>query len=677
MTESFYVFPRLVRACSVAIAPLSLAIFGAITQPVLADVSLPRLLNDGAILQHGKPVPIWGFADEGEKVEVTFANKTLSTTAVNGQWKVLFPAQKAGSEHSLTVRGKNTLERKGLLMGDLWLSAGQSNMELPINRVATRYPDLIASTQLPSVREFNVPTLYNVEGPQKDYEKGEWAAATPDNLGRFSAVGFFYTRKLWQDTGIPQGIITVPVGGSPIEAWLSQESLAKYPDYLQKLTQYQVPGALAKRLADDKTNSDNWYNQLHERDLGVKGGWESPSVSDADWRAITLPGFIRNQDLDLGIGSFWVSKTIYLTPEQAAKAATLWLGCIVDGDHTYINGTLVGSISYQYPPRIYTVPAGLLKAGENHIRVRVTTYSNNPGFVTDKPYKLDLGDESIVLTGTWKYKEAATMDAQKGGLTAHYIPASLYNAKVAPSLPLPIKGVLWYQGESNVGRTRAADIAPLPSHLCKHESCAGTTDEYRYLLTDLIAQYRKDFNNPKLPVYFVQLANFLAAQDNPSESGWAQTREAQRQTLAVAHTGMAVTIDVGEWNDIHPLNKQSVGERLALQALTQTYGKRNLVANGPELTRITRKGESLELKFSSVGKGLTVSGDHVKEIAIAGDDKKFVWANARVSKDSIVVTAKGVKTPRWVRYAWADNPANANLYNSEQLPASPFEAYID
>lgn len=662
-----------VHAPLLALSILSLSI-SSVTQ---ADVSLPRLLSDGAILQQGQPVPIWGWADEGETVKVTFAGKTLTTVAKDGKWEVEFPKQKAGTEHNLIVEGNNRLERAGLLMGDLWFAAGQSNIELPIRRVTQRYRDLVATTHLPNVREFNVPLLYSVDGPEEDFRAGQWSPATKDYINDFSAVGFFYARKLWEQTGIPQGVIRVPVGGSPIEAWLSESTLVKYPHYLEKLKEMQVEGALQKRIASDKANNDAWYAALQNSDTGVIESWEKNPVDPKSWAPVTMPGYLVDQGIDIKNGSVWLAKTIHLTAEQAAKGAVLWLGCIVDGDHTYINGVQVGSIGYQYPPRIYTVPQGVLKAGENTIMVRITTYSGKPGFVPDKTYALALGDESISLEGEWRYREAARMPSMQPGLTPHYIPSSLFNAKVAPALKLPIKGVLWYQGESNVGRIVKDDVKRLPSALCKDESCWGSKDEYRYLMTDLVRQYRSDFNNARLPVYSVQLANFLAANDEPSESGWAQTREAQRQTMGLPNTGMAVIIDTGEWNDIHPLNKQDVGERLALLALKGVYGQKRLVVNGPELKGIKRRGNELHLQFNSIGDGLLVKGDELKEIAIAGADKKFVWAKARVSKNTIVVSAEGIATPHWVRYAWADNPSHANLYNSAHLPASPFEAYVD
>ena len=630
----------------------------------VADVSLPRLLSDGAILQRDKPLTIWGWADEGENIAVTFEGKSLSTVAKDGRWSVTFPALKAGGPYELKVSGNNQLLHKNILMGDLWIAAGQSNMELPLNRVKYQYPDLIESTNQPNIREFNVPVTYAFKGPLQDYTQGQWKTATPEHLATFSAVGFFFMQKLHADNNVPIGLVTIPVGGSPAEAWVSESVLEKYPHYQQKLQPFKDDAHVQATIANDKANSSKWYADLDAADVGLKNNWQQENINTENWKTLQVPGFLKEQavskeDKEFTNGALWVRKTIELTAAQAAKKAVLWLGCIVDGDQVYVNGQLVGQTGYQYPPRIYAVPAGLLKAGANSISIRVTSYSSNVGFVKDKRYALLLGDglfgdEAVDLKGEWKYQIAARVNAMQPGTTLHYLPSSLFNAKLAPALPLKIKGVIWYQGESNVGRAA----------------------EYQQLMADLIGDWRAQFQQKELPFMYVQLANFLPAAKEPGESGWAELREAQRQLLAVNNTAMAVAIDVGEWNDIHPLNKQTVGERLALGALKVAYGKKSLLASGPHLKKIKASGETLELRFADVGKGLSVRGEQLGHIAIAGADKKFVWARAQVKKDKVIVWADSIAEPKWVRYAWADNPEGANLYNSAGLPASPFEARV-
>ncbi|MFC3115894.1 sialate O-acetylesterase [Cellvibrio fontiphilus] len=641
----------------------------ALCSPAYADVSLPRLLSDGAVLQRDKPIIIWGWADEGEQVKVSFAGKEQSTVAQQGQWQVTFPARKAGGTYDLVVTGKNTLRRSGIVLGDVWIASGQSNMELPLRRVKYQYPGLIETTQQPDIREFNVPVLYAFKGPLKDYTQGQWKTATPEHLEGFSAVGFFFAQKILAHTKVPVGIITIPVGGSPAEAWMSESALQQYPHYLEKLQPFKNDAHVQATIATDKANSSKWYTDLAAADIGLKNNWSQAELDSSDWKTIQLPGFFKENaapaDRDFTNGAVWLRKTIELSPAQAAQKAVLWLGCIVDGDEVFVNGQAVGQTGYQYPPRIYALPEKLLKAGKNTIAIRITSYSGNPGFVREKRYALMLGEselgagysgsEAVSLEGDWQYKIAARVGNMQPGTTLHYLPAALYNAKLAPALPLQIKGFIWYQGESNV--TRAA--------------------EYQQLFSDLIVDWRNQFQQGDIPFIYAQLANFLPANPEPGESAWAELREAQRQTLALKNTAMAVAIDVGEWNDIHPLDKQSVGERLALGALKVAYGKKGLLASGPVLKKVVRKGDSLELSFTEVGKGLQVrGGGEVKHMAIAGADKKFVWAKVQLKKNTLRVSANGISEPKWVRYAWADNPEGANLYNSAGLPASPFEASV-
>ncbi|ACE83348.1 sialate O-acetylesterase [Cellvibrio japonicus] len=647
----------------------------------LADVTLPRLLTDGAVLQRDKPLNIWGWADEGEKVRVRFAGHEAVTHAANGHWQVTLPAMPAGGPYQLEVSGKNQLQRNNLLLGDVWIAAGQSNMEQPLNRVRYRYPEVLANTEQPRIREFNVPVAYAFKGPLEDYTQGQWKSATPEQIAGFSAVGFFFAQTLLEQTRVPIGIISIPVGGSPAEAWMSEQALAAYPHYLKQLQPFKDDAHVQATIAQDKANSDQWFAQLGAADEGLKHQWASASLSLDGWQPMQVPGFLREQGSDFSLGAVWVRKSIELSAIQADKKATLWLGAIVDGDQVYVNGHLVGQTGYQYPPRIYAIPEGLLKAGANEIRIRITSYSNNPGFVKDKRYALLLsdaatGEETVSLQGQWHYRIAARMEPMKPSTTLHYQPASLFNAKLAPALPMAIKGVIWYQGESNVDRADAQGVHRQPGGQCAEPSCAVSTSEYRYLFADLIRDWRRQFNQGDFPFLFVQLASFLPARDEPTESKWAQLREAQRHTLELPNTAMAVAIDAGEWNDIHPQDKKTVGERLALGALKVAYGKK-LIASGPALDSVSAKGNKVVLRFSEVGRGLKVQGGGaLKHIALAGPDKRFVWARAQVKKDQIIVWADGIDEPHWVRYAWADNPEGANLYNSAGLPASPFEASI-
>jgi sialate O-acetylesterase len=375
-------------------------------------------------------------------------------------------------------------------------------------------------------------------------------------------------------------------------------------------------------------------------------------LNQSDWKSFKVPGFLREQGSDFVNGAVWFRKSFDLTAEQAAKAGTVWLGCIVDGDQVFVNGKEIGQTGYQYPPRIYSVPAGVLVAGKNTVSIRVTSYSGNAGFVKEKRYALDFGSESISLAGEWQYKIAARAENMEKTTTLHYQPAALFNAKLAPSLHTVIKGVIWYQGESNTGRAA----------------------EYATLFPDMIRDWRAQFKQDDFPFLFVQLANFMPAKSEPSVSDWAATREAQRKTLSLKNTAMVVASDVGEWNDIHPLNKQAVGERLALAAEKLAYGDKKVIASGPNAASVKRSGKELLISFDKSGNDLVIKNDGVlHHIAIAGADKKYVWAKAKIQGKHLVVWSEQVAEPISVRYAWADNPEGANLYNAAGLPASPFE----
>jgi len=617
-----------------------------------ADVKLPRLVSDGMILQRDKPITLWGWADDAEQITVTLGKQSRVTKAQAGHWKITFTPLAAGGPYTIDFQGKNHLQIKDVLLGDVWIAAGQSNMELPLKRVKYQYPDLIGSTHLPQIREFNVPVTYAFKGPLEDFQQGQWKAAEPESLPSFSAVGFFFARSLNEKLKVPIGLITLPVGGSPAEAWMSEAGLAKYPHYIAQLKPFKDDAFVAKTIATDKASSSGWYKDLAAKDEGLKNNWANEIVATKDWKSFIIPGYLKEQGSDFVQGSVWFRKTFELTAEQANKTATLWMGVIVDGDQIFLNGKEIGQTGYQYPPRIYSVPAGLLKAGRNSISIRLTSYTANAGFVKDKRYALDLGDESVPLAGEWKYKIAARTGDMPNTTTLHYQPASLFNAKLAPTLGFAMKGVIWYQGESNTTRAK----------------------EYETLFPDLISDWRAQFKQGDFPFLFVQLPNFMQAKIEPSESDWAATREAQRKTQAVKNTAMVVAIDVGEWNDIHPLNKQVVGERLALAAQKLAYGNKKLIASGPNATSIKRDHNGLLISFDKAGGDLNIMKDGIlHQIAIAGADKKYQWANAKIQGNKLFVWSDQVPEPVSVRYAWADNPEGANLYNKAGLPASPFE----
>ena len=614
-----------------------------------AEVRLPKLIADGMVLQRGTELKLWGWASPQEKVEISFMNKVYRTLAdASGKWKVKLPSQKPGGPYIMTINEK---EIKDILVGDVWLCSGQSNMELPISRVLDLYKSEVDTANNSKIREFVVPLKYDFKTPQQDLSGGTWQSVNPKNVLRFSAIAYFFAKDLYQKYGVPVGIIRSAVGGSPIEAWLSEEALKQFPSYLESAKILRTDGYMDSIRARENETTSKWNNALYKADKGTSGTikWFDNDCDISAWGRMNLPSFWSDNGLKGLNSSVWLRKTIDLPASMTGKPATLRLGCILDCDSVFVNGRFVGTISYQYPPRIYTVPAVLLREGINTITIRVISYSGRGGFVKDKPYKLILENDEIDLKGEWKYKVGAQMEPLKSTTFFQYKPLGLYNAMIAPVTNYAIKGVVWYQGESNTERYA----------------------EYESLLSSLIKNWRGKWSKPSLPFIYVQLPKFMEAKKDPSESNWAMLREAQLNTLKVPYTAMVVAIDLGEWNDIHPLNKKEVGRRLSLAAQNTAYGEKSVVSSGPIYKSMTIKGNQIILSFVGVGSGLKADGE-LKEFAIAGSDNKFVWAKASIEGNKVIVWNENIKNPVAVRYAWADNPDSANLRNKEGLPASPF-----
>ncbi|RAK69335.1 sialate O-acetylesterase [Hymenobacter edaphi] len=619
-----------------------------------AAVRLPRLISDGMVLQRGAAVPVWGWADRGEAVTLSFQGKTYRATAgQDGKWHVQLPALKPGGPYSMSIKASNQLEVKDILVGDVWLCSGQSNMELPMARVKDKYPEVIAQSANAQIRQFDAPTRYSFRGPAADLPSGRWTAADPKSVLQFTAVGYFFARELHARYKVPIGLIRAAVGGSPAESWLSAEALKAFPPYEQRARQIKDSLYVEGIRQQERARDQAWYRQLRQQDQGFSKGqtpWYAPGLDVSGWQPFTVPGYWANQGLAAN-GVVWLRKEIEVPAAMAGQPARLELGTIVDADSVYLNGQFVGTTGYQYPPRKYDLPATVLKAGKNVLVVRVINSAGRGGFTPDKTYELQAAGQKVDLRGPWLMRLGARMEPLGGPTFWQWQPGVLYNGMVAPLAPYAVKGVIWYQGEAN---TKAPK-------------------EYLPLMSSLIGDWRRAWQQPQLPFLYVQLANFMAVKEQPTESSWAELRDQQRRTLAaVPRTGMAVAIDLGEWNDIHPLDKQTVGHRLALQAEREAYGEK-IAASGPLYQGMNISGNKVTLRFSELGGGLVAKGGGaLKHFAIAGPDQQWQWAQARIEGDKVVVWHEQVPSPVAVRYAWADNPEGANLYNKAGLPASPF-----
>ena len=619
------------------------------------QVRLPRLLSDGMVLQRDADVKIWGWASPDEKVSARFLGSSYETSAdSSGDWKIVLSELKAGGPFEMQIFGRDSVTVHDIMIGDVWVCSGQSNMELPMKRVSPIYGADIANSANPYIRQFLVPQTYDFTGPHNDLQSGSWKVANPENVLQFSAVAYFFARELYAIYRIPIGIVNSSLGGSPAESWMSEEALKSFPSYYEEAQRFK-DGSLIKQIEDqDRARIHAWYTLLRENDRGYKDQrkpWSDPTLNTSGWSIMNVPGYWSDTKLGQINGVVWFRRTFQVPSSIAGKEARLILGRIVDADSVFVNGVFVGTTSYQYPPRRYHIPAHLLKKGENSIVVRVISNQGKGGFVPDKQYDILASNVSINLKGKWFFRLGAEMKPLASESFIRWKPLGLYNAMIAPLLNYRIKGVVWYQGESNAGR-------PL---------------EYRELFPALIRDWRKAWDQGDVPFLFVQLPNFMEAKKEPSESNWAVLRESQLKTLSLPNTGMAVTCDIGEWNDIHPLDKKDVGLRLALAAQKVAYGETSVVSSGPLYDSMRIEGRKIVITFTNTGSGLMArGGGRLKYFAIAGADRHFLWADARIENQEVIVWSNKILKPVAVRYAWADNPEGANLYNKEGLPASPF-----
>lgn len=619
---------------------------------IYSQIKLPRLISDGMILQRDIPVKIWGWATPNEKIEITFNKKKFqTTTSQDGNWVLTLPSQKAGGPYEMTLTASNTIVLKNILFGDVWLCSGQSNMELPMERVKDEYSDVIAKANNSEIRQFLVPDQYNFSKENTDLSSGEWKEANAANILNFSAVAYFFASEIYTKYKVPIGLINSALGGSPAESWLSADAIKKFPDYDAEYQKFKDGTLGAQIEANDRKISNDWYSEVNRQDEGLKKQWSKTDLDDIDWPVMNIPGYWTDYTLKNTNGAVWFRKEVNLS-NLKASSAKLILGRIVDADSVYVNGNFVGTTSYLYPPRKYSFDPKFLKEGKNEIAIRVINNSGKGGFVEDKPYQLVLDKDSIDLKGEWKYKLGVKMAPLPGSTFIRWKPVGLYNSMIAPLKNYAIKGVLWYQGEASTKKPQ----------------------EYGALMETLITSWRAEWKQGDFPFLYVQLANFMEPKTQPAESNWAALRQQQKNTLAVPNTGMAVIIDLGEWNDIHPLNKFDVGKRLALQARKVAYGEKNIVSSGPLFKSMEQKGNQLVLSFTDTGSGLIAKNNSsLKGFEIAGSDGKFVWASAAIEENKIKIWNENIPKPVKVRYAWADNPIEANLYNKENLPASPFE----
>lgn len=585
------------------------------------------------VLRRDRPNTFWGWTDPGAQVTVTIESKKATAFAgADGKWSVAIDPPPVGGPYTVMVDGSQHVKLEDVLVGDVWLCTGQSNMEFGLS-LENNGPEEVDAAKDPNLRLFIVP--HQVALSPMAVNGGTWKVCTPENVlsdgwGGFSAVGYHFGKALRREVGVPIGLVQDVWGGTNAESWTSKEGLMPLGDFDPVFPQIE-----------------KMKTAVPEVDAGDAGQWQNPETDVTGWKAVPiLTGFH-----ELGLGDFdgtaWFRKDFVLTAEQAAQAgAVLSLGAIDDNDVTWVNGTQVGAIQSYNTPRNYAIPAGLLHAGQNSLVVKVTDTGAFGGFSgPGSALALKFGDGTSIsmLDGWLGHRGAAIFEVGPN------VPTTLFNGMVNPEIPLGITGAIWYQGENNAGRAV----------------------QYRKILPAMIADWRTRFGQGDFPFYIVSLANFQDHKDTPGDDEWAELREAQAMTAAnVKNSGLALAIDIGDAKDIHPKEKKVVGERLALIALAKTYGK-NVVYQGPTYAGISFKNGEAVLKFTHADGGLVAKNGPLGEFQIAGADHKWFWGKARIEGDTVIVSSPDVKTPYAVRYAWQSNPV-ATLYNGAGLPAVPF-----
>lgn len=618
-----------------------------------SQISLPKMFGNDMVLQRNILIPVWGNADAGATIIARLANKTATTKADDkGKWSLKFPKMKAGGPFTLTIEetGKpnSKITISNILIGDVWLASGQSNMELQVQQAKDANKE-ISNANFPQIRFLVVAHDKQIK-PQSDIYAGKWEVCDSSNMKEWSAVAYYFARQIHHDQNVPIGIIQSTWGGTPAEAWTSRDMLLTSPITKARALSNDTLRFDQVNFANDSLEWTRIWDIVYNPKDNADKIIPAIEYNDASWTTIEMPSVLKDFGIGYYEGMVWLRKKITLPESFNQKDLTINLGHPEMNYSLYFNGQeICKNIWNANATHSFTIPARLVQHGENIIAIRIAMLWGGGGL---NPPAEDLnitdGAATISLAGKWLYQKDLETAFPKL-VNYQYYPTLLFNAMINPLIPYGIKGFIWYQGEAN----------------------AGAAYDYRKLFPMLITDWRQRWQQGNLPFLFVQLANFMKTKPQPSESEWAELREAQTLTLSLPNTGMACIIDIGEGNDIHPKNKQEVGRRLALIANKMLY-KQNVIASGPVYKSFRKEGNRIHISFSNIGSALSAkNGKQVTGFAIAGKDKKFYWAKAIIEENEVIVSCDKVTEPVAVRYAWADNP-ECNLVNSEGLPAVPF-----
>ena len=613
-----------------------------------AEVKLPGIFSDHMVIQRNQPIKIWGSAAKGEKITISIdGHKANAVAGKTGTWQVTLPPLAQGGPLQLVVKGKNTITLNDILIGDVWVCSGQSNMDFSLSS-AKNVANELKDADIKGIRLFSVPQETS-DIPETDMKSVSWKVCSAEVAKNFSAVAYFFGKNLNKELNVPIGLIQTSWGGTGIQTWMSKDALSAYPKYQGKIEELsKIDYQQVNRTKEQRQKE--WNDTLSLYEPGVTQKWNMPELSDKDWTSINIPNSWESLGVK-GEGVGWFRKEFFLTEEQASGNGILNLGHVSQTDETFLNGIKVGENRSENRSSIYPVCQGMLKSGRNVLAVKVCNLWDTGAFQspTDQIY-LKTNNARILLSGAWKFKKGYFSPNPALTYSPNSYPTLLFNAMVSPLINFPVKGVIWYQGEQNTDNPK----------------------EYRELLPAMINDWRQKWNVGDFPFLIVQLPNIMNPDEFPTDHNWGEFREAQAAAMAIHNTGIAVTIDVGEADDIHPKNKQDVGFRLALAARKIAYGE-DVVFSGPTYKSFTVEGNKVAIEFDNLEKGLITSDKYgfVKGFALADTDQQFYWAKAFLEGNKVIVYTENVVTPVAIRYAWSNNP-DATLYNGEKLPAVPF-----
>lgn len=615
-----------------------------------AQVKVASIFADDMVLQRDAKIPIWGWATANEKITVKFHQQTKTTKAdQNGKWAVRLNREQAGGPYNLSITGKNQILLKNILVGEVWLCSGQSNMEWTVKQSDDASNEM-AKANHPDIRHIKIPKNINTL-PNADIGKTAWEICSPETVGDFTAIGYFYAKELHEKLHIPIGLINASWGGTNIETWIGREGFESSTDFQEMIA--QMPKINLEALLDlkMKTKQDR-ITALQKYPLNTNqvAQYQEPTFDDKQWLTLQQPQIWEEQSLGDFDGTVWLRKHFTLTEKDFNTEGILQIPAIDDNDITYLNGIKIGATNGWNIERNYKIPLGLLKAGDNVIAIQVVDNGGGGGIHgSDSDLKLTVGATTIALHGLWQFQ----VETIKNSINENEYPSLCYNAMIHPLIPFAFKGMLWYQGESNASRAF----------------------QYNKTFPLLIENWRQQWQS-KFPFYYVQLATYKTKGNSNEGCPWAELREAQTNTLKVPNTAMVVTTDIGNPKDIHPTNKQTVGKRLASIAFNHLYDEKT-VCSGPVFKTFETKGNQTIVTFDSVGLGLKIPNNNlVYGFEVAGNDQVFYPAKAIINNNTVILTCEQVVNPQAVRFGWIGNASACNLFNMEGFPAIPFRTDI-